>query len=279
MSTAQPGDTVLLIAPDKKRFIERLAVGGSKSTHHGILLHDDIIGKPLGRIVESHNGKRYMVLRPSMEELLISTQRETQIVYPKDIGYILLKLSIIPGARVIEAGSGSGALTTALARYVWPGGQVYTYETRRDMFELTARNLARTNLAEAVTQHHREIGEDFDERDADALFLDVREPWLYLDQVVRALADGAFFGSIVPTANQVTDLLYGFRDRPFVDIEVAEVLLRQYKPVPARLRPMDHLMAHTGYLVFARKVAPGLAVEGLAATDVGDSADVPLQDH
>jgi tRNA A58 N-methylase Trm61 len=93
------------------------------------------------------------------------------------------------------------------------------------------------------------------------------EPWLYLDQVVRALADGSSFGSIVPTANQVTDLLYGFRDRPFVDIEVAEVLLRQYKPVPPRLRPMDHLMAHTGYLVFARKVAAGLATADVVASD------------
>ena len=257
MSIAQPGDTVLLIAPDKKRFIERLSPGASISTHHGIVAHDAILDHPLGRTVHSHMGTPFIVLRPSMEELLISTRRDTQIVYPKDIGYILLKLSIVPGARVIEAGSGSGALTTALALYVSPGGRVYTYEVRRDMYELTARNLARAGVEQAVVQHHRDIREGFDERDADALFLDVREPTLYLDPAACALADGAFFGAIVPTVNQVIDLLYGLRDRPFVDIEVAEILLRQYKTTAARLRPLDHLTAHTGYLVFARKVAVG----------------------
>lgn len=256
---AGPGDTVLLIAPDRKRFLERLRPGATLSTHHGILRHDAIIGRPLGRLVESHLGRPFTVLHPSMEELLISVQRETQIVYPKDIGYILLKLSVVPGARVIEAGTGSGALTTALARYVTPGGRVFSYELREDAGALAARNLERAGLREAVTLHARAIGEGFEEEGVDALFLDVREPWLHLDAAARAMADGAFFGAILPTVNQVSELLRGLRPHPFVDIEVAEILLRRYKPVAARLRPMDQLTAHTGYLLFARKVAPEIA--------------------
>lgn len=254
--TARAGESVLLITPDFKRFLERLRPGASLSTHRGIVRHDDIIGQPLGRTVHSHNGHPFRVLRPSMEEILVSTQRETQIVYPKDIGYILLKLSVVPGARVVEAGSGSGALTTALARYVAPGGRVYTYEQRPEMAALAARNLERAGVEAAVTQHVREIGDAFDETDVDAVFLDVREPWLHLDPAARAMADGAFFGAIVPTLNQVIELVRGLRRPDFIDTEVVEIILRTYRPVAARLRPDDHLAAHTGYLVFARKVAP-----------------------
>jgi len=276
MTPAQPGDTILLIAPDRKRFIERLRPGATKSTHQGIVRHDDIIGRPLGRTVDSHLGRPFTVLRPSMEELLISVQRETQIVYPKDIGYTLLKLSVVPGARVIEAGTGSGALTTALARYVTPGGRVYSYEVRPEMRDLAMRNLERAGLLDAVTLHRRDIEAGFVEEEVDALFLDVREPWLYVDVAVRAMADGAFLGALVPTVNQVAALVAALHKRPFVDVEVVEILLRQYKPVPARLRPMDHLTAHTGYLVFGRKVAADARAALAGGAD--DALDVAADD-
>jgi tRNA (adenine57-N1/adenine58-N1)-methyltransferase len=254
MHDAQVGDTVLLILPDRNRLLVNLEPGAAQHTHYGMIQHDDIIGQPLGRTIESHLGKRVVLLKPSMEELLVSVQRATQIIFPKDIGYILLKLSVFPGQRVIEAGTGSGALATALARYVWPGGQLYTYEKRPEFYELSGRNLQRAGLLQAVTRHQREIGEGFDERDVDAVFLDVREPWLYLAQVVEALGPGGFFGCILPTVNQVVSLLHSLPIHPLGDIEIAEIMLRQYKPVAERLRPMDRLTAHTGYLVFARRV-------------------------
>ncbi len=274
---ALAGDSVLLITADHKRFLERLKAGATLSTHRGIVRHDDLIGQPLGRTIHSHNGHPFRALRPSMEEILVSTQRETQIVYPKDIGYILLKLSVIPGARVVEAGSGSGALTTALARYVAPGGRVYTYEQRPEMAALTARNLERAGVEGAVVQHARAIGDGFDETNVDALFLDVREPWLHLDQAARAMADGAFFGAILPTVNQVIDLVHALRRPDFIDTEVVEIILRTYRPVAARLRPDDHLAAHTGYLVFARKVEPqpDAAPTDAALPDAAPVDDVP----
>jgi tRNA (adenine57-N1/adenine58-N1)-methyltransferase catalytic subunit len=253
MRLAAPGDLVLLISPDRKRFIIRLVAGGEFHTHRGVVQFDHCIGAPFGHPVTSHNGGRFTMLRPNMEEILKALPRATQIVYPKDIGYILLKLSIVPGATVIEAGSGSGVLTAALARYVTPGGHVYSYDAREDMIERARSNLDRIGLVDAVTFHQRSIEFGFAETDVDALFLDVREPWLYLLQATGALADGGFFGAIVPTINQVTELVKGLARGPFAEVEVSELLLRQYRPIPERVRPLDRLTAHTGYLLFARK--------------------------
>lgn len=254
MDVAAAGDLVLLLSSDEKRFIIRLEAGGELHTHRGLVRHDDLIGQPLGRAVRSHLGEPFVALQPSTHDLIMNVSRATQIVYPKEIGYMLLKLGVGPGARVIEAGSGSGALTLALAYYVRPTGRVYSYEVRPDMAHLAARNLKRVGLDEWVEIKQRDITEGFDERDVDACFLDVRTPWEYLQQVYEALKGGGFFGALVPTTNQVSDLLAGLQAHPFADVEACEIMLRQYKPVPARLRPMDRLTAHTGYLIFARKV-------------------------
>jgi tRNA (adenine57-N1/adenine58-N1)-methyltransferase len=247
-------DLVLLLSADRKRFIVRLEEGGEFHTHRGRVAHDDVIGQAPGARVTGHSGEAFTVMRPSLEEMLLTVKRATQIVYPKDIGYILLKLTVVPGARVIEAGSGSGGLTCALARYVTPGGRVYSYETRREMLDLAAENVARLNLTDSVTFQHRDIEEGFDETDADAVFLDVREPWHFLRQVARALVPGGGFGAVVPTMNQVLALVAGLERAPFSDLEVSELLLRQYKPAHERVRPQDRLTAHTGYLIFARYI-------------------------
>ena len=253
---AQPNDRVVLLSADGKRFLVTLQAGGTFHTHMGQIRHDALIGQPLGRRVVSHLGHPFIVLRPSLHEILMNVKRVTQIVYPKDIGMILLKLDVGAGRRIIEAGSGSGALTVALAHGVAPSGHVYSYEVREEMLRVAERNLTRVGLADLVTLRKRDIAEGFEERDVDALFLDVREPQAYLDQVEVALCDGGFFGSIVPTSNQVSDLLAAMESRPaFIGIDVMELMMRQYKPVPQRLRPRDTMVGHTGYLVFARKIA------------------------
>jgi tRNA (adenine57-N1/adenine58-N1)-methyltransferase len=183
-------------------------------------------------------------------------KRSTQIVYPKDAGYILMKLNIAPGCRVIEAGTGSGGLTLVFARAVHPTGQVISYEVRPEIQELARENLKELGLDAYVVFRERDIGEGFDERGVDALFLDVANPWDYLEQAHTALAGGGFFGSILPTANQVINLIAALEAMDFGLIEVEEILLRPYKTVPARLRPKDRLSPHTGYLVFARRLIP-----------------------
>jgi len=254
MPIANANDLVLLLAQDGKRFLLRLSMGARFHTHRGVVEHDEIIGKPLGREVRSHLGHPFIVLEPSIHDLVMNIKRASAIIYPKEIGYILLKMNINAGCRVIEAGTGSGALTTALASFVRPSGKVYSYDNREDMLNLARKNLERFGLSEYVEFKCADITSGFDERDVDALFLDVRTPYDYLSQVKEALREGGFFGSLVPTTNQVSDLLAVLPSYGFSDIEVCEIMLREYKPVAARLRPFDRMVAHTGYLIFARPV-------------------------
>jgi tRNA (adenine57-N1/adenine58-N1)-methyltransferase len=258
---AQAGQLVLLYGRDRKSFIVRLTPGDRVQTHHGILLHDDLIGELLGGLVRTHLGYRYHLLLPSWDDLLRNLRRATQIVYPKDIGYILLKMSIGPGSQVVEAGTGSGALTAALAAAVAPSGHVTSYDVRADILTLARRNLERLGVSEAVTLKERDIADGFDECGADALFLDLPAPWRYLAQAHAALRGSGFFGAILPTSNQVVELLKALERAPFGFVEVEEVLLRGYKVVPARFRPDDRMVAHTGYLIFARALVAALADE------------------
>ncbi|GAB7078675.1 hypothetical protein JCM14635_03480 [Megalodesulfovibrio paquesii] len=175
-----------------------------------------------------------------------------------------MRLGIGPGIRVIEAGSGSGSLTLALSWFCGPTGQVYTYEARPEFAKLCARNLAWAGVGENVTQHVKDIAEGFDQTGVDALFLDVRTPWDYLEHAAAAVAPGATLGFLLPVTNQVSRLVEALERGPFAGIEVMELLVRRWKPVPDRLRPDDRMVAHTGFLVFARQEDPSFKAESLA---------------
>ena len=255
-STVAAGDLVLLVGNDRKTAIVRMQPGIQHQTHHGVLEHDAVVGCRWGETVDTHLGYTYMVLPPSLDELIRDIRRATQIIYPKEIGYMLMKMNIGPGTRVLEAGTGSGGLTLALARMVHPTGHVYSYEVRPEIQAVAQKNLTRVGLDAAVTFQVRDIEEGFDERGIDAAILDVREPWLYLEQTHAALCGGGFFCSLVPTVNQVGVLLRHLERGPFGFTEVEELLLRPYKAVPQRLRPFDRMVAHTGYLIFSRALLP-----------------------
>lgn len=257
MSVTHEGDLVLLVSPDRKRYLIRLKHGDQWFSHRGSIAHDDLIGRPLGRTVYTQHGHAFLALEPSTADLIQELPRSTQIIYGKDAAQIVMRLSLYPGRTVVEAGTGSGGLTFILARTVMPTGHVYSYETRPDSFEIARRNLADLGLSDYVTLYNEDISNGFHERDVDAVFLDVREPWLYLDHVWATLKGSGFFGALAPTANQVSALLEGLEARPFGDLSVEEVLVRPYKPVPARLRPEDRMIAHSAFLIFARKIAAG----------------------
>jgi tRNA (adenine57-N1/adenine58-N1)-methyltransferase len=229
MRLVEPGDLVLLLGGDRKPFFLRAHDGGELQTHHGVVPHALILGQPWGTEVHSHLGYTFLVLPPTLHDILLYLRRQSQIIFPKDLGYILLRLSAGPGKTILEAGTGSGGLTTALAWMVGREGRVISYDRR------------------------------------DALFLDLPDPDLYLSQARAALRNGAPLGAILPTANQVSDLIEALNQSGFGFIEVCEIMLRFYKTVPARLRPLDRMVAHTGYLVFARALLPGstpAALEG-----------------
>jgi tRNA (adenine57-N1/adenine58-N1)-methyltransferase len=254
-STAKSGTLAQLVGPRDKRFFIRLHAGDQFQTHHGVLNHDDLIGLPWGSQVHSHVGKPFILIQPSLHDLLLNTRRNTTIMYPKDIGFIMLNMNIGPGARVVEAGSGSGAFTTALAFLVGETGQVISYEYRSEMQALAKKNIKRLGLEQQVLFKLRDIKEGFDESDVDALFLDLPNPWDYIPQVHQTLKAGGHFGSLLPTSNQVIRLLDELEHNPFALIEACEILLRYYKTHPKKIRPEDRMVAHTGFLIFARSMA------------------------
>ena len=215
-----------------------------------------MIGLPWGTQVFSHLGAPFFLLQPSLADLLLDLKRNTQILYPKDIGFILMTMGIGTGQKVLEAGTGSGSMTIALAFAVGAEGRVVSYEQREEMQKLARKNISRTGLASRVDFKLRDIQEGLDETDADAFFLDVPNPYDHIAQVRAALKPGGYFGCIIPTVNQAGILLRALRRHRFAFIEMCEILLRYYKPEPDRLRPTDRMVAHTGFLVFGRRIEP-----------------------
>jgi tRNA (adenine57-N1/adenine58-N1)-methyltransferase len=271
-AVAQVGDIAQLISAQNKRFIFRLVTDGKFETHRGIIYHNDLIGKPWGTRVKSHLGSPFILLQPSLSDLLVETRRNTQIMYPKDIGFILVTMDIGPGKRIIESGTGSGSFTTALAFSVGPQGRVISYESRSEFQHLAKKNLERLGLAERVDFKLRDIIAGFDEQNVDAVFLDLPNPQDYLLQAKSALKPGGYLGSILPTTNQVSTLLIALRRANFGFIEVCEIMVRYYKAHADRLRPTDRMVAHTGYLIFARSVVAEVSEADLPAETLGDAA-------
>lgn len=253
-TTAQNGDLVSLVGLNHKQFIIKLVAGSEFQTHRGVVQHDQIIGLPWGSKIHSHNGSPFIILQPSLADLLRQIKRNTQILYPKDIGYILVRLGIGPGTKVLEAGTGSGALTTALAYAVGREGRVYTYEAREPMMNLAKKNLERVELQDRVEFKLHDIREGFLESGMDAAFLDVQNPYDFMPQIRAALKPGGFFGTLVPTSNQVIRLLEALHQEKFAFVDVCELMMRFYKAEADHFRPTDRMVAHTGYLIFARPV-------------------------
>ncbi|MGE5462076.1 MAG: tRNA (adenine-N1)-methyltransferase [Syntrophothermus sp.] len=253
---ARDGDLAQLVGLRHKHFIFTLKAGAKFESHRGVLLHDDLIGKPWGTQVFSHIGSPFYLLQPSLGDLLVDMPRTTQILYPKDIGFIFVTMGIGPGRKVLEAGTGSGSMTTALAYAVGSEGQVISYEVKPDVQNLAHKNLVRFGLESRVDFKLRDIAEGFDETDADSFFLDVPNPYDYTVQVRNALKPGGFLCCLIPTFNQVEKTLIALRQTNFAFVEVCELLLRFYQAEPNRIRPTDRMVAHTGFLVFARKIEP-----------------------
>jgi len=253
---AQDGDLAQLVGLRHKNFILTLKAGADFQTHRGVLKHDELIGQPWGTQVFSHLGSPFFLLQPSLADLLIDLPRNTQILYPKDIGFILVTMGVAPGQTVVETGTGSGSMTIALASAVGPQGRVVSYEQKPDTQNLARKNLARVGLAERVEFKLRNITEGMDETNIPAFFLDVPNAYDLVAQVRAVLRPGGFLCAIIPTFNQVEKTLYALRRNNFAFIETCELLLRYYKSEPSRIRPTDRMVAHTGFLVFARRIEP-----------------------
>lgn len=257
------GELAILVSPKGKRHLRRMVAGDDMHTTHGVLAVEDLVAAEYGSEVPTRQGVPFRIMRPTLYDLVRGVRRQTQVLYPKDIGYICMRLGVGNGTRVVEAGSGSGSLTMALSWFSGEKGHVYTYEAREEFYKLCRRNLEWAGVGHNVTQYNRDIIEGFEQTDADALFLDVRTPWEYLDQILAAVRPGGVYAFLVPTVDQVSQLLRGMELRPFDDVAVEEILIRRWKPLADRLRPEDRMIGHTGFLIFARKQEKSEAFEAL----------------
>lgn len=247
------GDYVLLLTSDEKSYLVEVK-DHHFHTHKDYLNLKELLGKTYGDIIYGKKGEKFYILKPSIYDFLIKIERITQIIYPKDIGYILLKLDIRPGKVVLECGGGSGALTSAFAYMVGDEGRVISYEKEIKFQEVAKKNLKRLGVLHRVIFKNVEVFEKFEEKEVDAVFLDLKTPWDLIGGAWESLKGGHPLGILVPTVNQISQCLLEIKKYPFTDVEVVEILLRKYKTNPERLRPEDRMVAHTGYLIFAKKV-------------------------
>jgi len=248
----EPGHLIQLVSPKGKRYLKVLQPETELHSQDGKISLADACQKEFGQTISTHLGKKYTLYQPTLYDLLKNIERKTQIMYPKDIGYTIMKLGIGPGSKVIEAGSGSGSLTMAFAWFVGPQGQVYSFEKRPEFHKLCSRNLQKVGLQNNVQLFHKDITEGFAIQGVEAIFIDVRTPWDFLPQISEAVQNGGPVGFLLPTMNQVSQLLKALQEESFHQVEVIEIFLRKYKPVWERLRPEDRMVAHTGYLIYCR---------------------------
>ena len=251
---------MILASPRGKRRIWRIDPRQDLHTQDGFLRASDLEHAEFGTEVLTSMGVPFRMEQPQLYDLVMGIKRQTQIMYPKDMGLICFKLGVGNGRTILEAGSGSGGFTIALSWFSGREGHVHSFEAREEFYKLARRNLEWAGLGDNVTLHHRDIADGFgiDEADvlngrrADALFLDVRTPWEYLESAREALIPGAPIAFLLPTVEQVSRLIEALELGPFEETEVCEVLVRPWKAVPGRLRPEDRMNAHTAFLVFTR---------------------------
>ncbi len=246
------GDTVQL-TDGKNSFFLKVKKGEIFGTHKGNIKHDEIITAGYGGEVKTHKGHPFIILRPTLHDIIMfGIKRKTQIIYPKDSSYITLKLGLTDGMKVLESGVGSGALTIVMANAVKPSGKIYSYEKEEKYIKNAYSNIKLAGLERYVEIKHHSLDQPLPENFFDAAFIDVREPWFYINNIKKSLKKGSPIGFLVPTTNQVSNTLQALKENNFINLEVVELLERHYKPVPDRLRPEDRMVAHTGYLIFGR---------------------------
>lgn len=248
------GSLILLHFDLRRQWLLRVDKSKQFHTHKGFISLGELIGKPFGCEVASSLGQRFWVLKPTTHDLIMHNARRTQIMYPKDIGLIILKLSLTAGAQVLEVGTGSGAMTIAAATAVKPLGHVHTYEVRDEFAEMAQRNLRRASLSEYVTIHWADASAGIDGSDFDAAIIDIGDPWTVISHVHKALAGGSPVVSFSPTVNQVEKTTESLGKAGFANIHTLECFIREIRADIGKTRPATIMVGHTGYLTFAQKI-------------------------
>lgn len=247
------GDYVLLCLDPRRTYLVRVEAGKTFHTHKGFIKLDELVGKEFGVAVPSSVGVEFTALKPSLTDYIMKSSRKTQITYPKDAALIVMFSGVGPGSRVVESGTGTGALTTALAHYVKPDGKVYTYELRDEFQKNAEKNLRRAGLLDVVELKSGDVTAGIEERDVDAVVLDLAVPWLVVPHAYQALKPSGTIVSFSPTIDQVVKTTEALKENGFVFIETVECLMRSMQVERGKTRPHTMMTGHTGYITHARK--------------------------
>src|SRR3989338_2248476 len=254
-NTIQENDPVLICFDDEVTYLVEVHPGRKFAIHRGKPIDlGELVGKSYGSWLEFDNS-RAVLLEPTVEDFIMKARRESGIIYPKDAAMILMKLGIRSGSRVIEIGTGSGALTLALAGQVAPEGKVYTYDRREDFQKIAAANLKKAKLLSQVEFHLRPEQEAFLETEVDAIVSDVPEPWHEIEMIKASLKSGGRVAALNPTYNQIEKMSEALEKGGFVRIEAMEILVRGILARMGKTRPEQRMVAHTEFILFAVKPA------------------------
>ncbi len=275
MTALQDGERIHLVDSKNRQYALTLKAGDVFQLSGETIAHDSLIGKPDGTLVTLSRGRRLLALRPTLSEYVLKMPRGAQVLYPKDLGVIIQWADIYPGARVFEAGTGSGALTMALLRAVGDRGHVFSYEAREDFAKTAMNNINRyLGPSKNLTVRQKNAYEGIEETELDRVILDLPEPWQVVPHAALALRSGGIYLSYVPTIPQVMQTVEALhRVAVFSMIQSFETLLRTWNIEGRSVRPDHRMVAHSGFLTVARKVEPGLARRSVVDDRDGAQAD------
>jgi tRNA (adenine57-N1/adenine58-N1)-methyltransferase len=247
------GDDIFLYLDRKRTYLVKVESEKSFHTHKGYVQLGDLIGKEYGTWIVSSMGIEFVALKPTLRDHIFKTSRRTQISYPKDISLIIMYSGIGPGSHVVEGGTGTGALTSAIAHYIKSSGRVYTYEVRQEFQKNAKKNLERAGLIDYVELKEGDVTEGIEEKNVDAVILDLATPWLVVPHAYTALKGSGVLVSFSPTIDQVVKVVEALTEHGFVGIETVETLMRFMQVARGKTRPQTVMTGHTGYITFARK--------------------------
>lgn len=273
----RPGDAVLFIDRKDREYLRTLRPGARVHLRRGTIEADTLIGQPEGRVVRNSAEEAFLLLRPSFAHLIPNLPRQAQVIYPKDVGPILVWGDIYPGATVIEVGTGPGSMTMALLRAVGPGGRLISYELRPEFAQMAEENVRRFHgEAPQWTLRVGDAMAGFVESEVDRLVADLAEPWHLLDHAARALRLGGIFVAWLPTVLQVKQHVDALRGHgSWARVEVMECLLRFWHVQQRSIRPEHRMVAHTGFIVVAHRVEDARAFARPALPEDPEAVDAP----
>jgi len=255
MAKIKQNSPVLFFYNDSKKWLAKISKNESFHTHIGILKHSDAIGKEYGSKLITNKDKYVYLLEPTMYDYVMRIQHGTQIVYPKDIGYIIARAGIGDGQKILEIGTGSGSLTSFVASVVKPRGHVYTFDVDEKFMKIAEKNIKKAGVSKYVTQHNLDLktAKKMPLEDMDVALIDLGDPWVVIPQVRKMLKGSGSIFAICPTMNQLEKLTMALVENEFTDIESTEHIIRNIEAREGKTRHSFQGIGHTTYLCFARK--------------------------